>query len=150
MGIKQEMPLTIVVYEDGSEEQARGYIWRHDRKYYFDKFAKGSRTVWVERFNQMHGTVLKSKNDIYQYFYDNELKGSFEENAWWDVATGKFREFKRLWAAQNLPRVITYKILDKDDDIYSFNSLVKILEQTLAPEDRAILDIWKAMREKQN
>lgn len=132
MGIKQEMPLTLVVYEDGTEEEARGFIWKHEKKFYFDKFAKGSRSTWVERFNQMYGQNVTSRREIWEFIG--------EEN---------FTKFKLEWAASNLQRVINYKILERDTT-YSFENLVNTLSQNLSPADREILDLWAKMREQKN
>lgn len=128
MGRKQEMPLTFVVYEDGTEEEARGYVWIVDRKYYFDKFARGQRTVWVERFNQMYGQKVTSRKEIF------ELIG--QEN---------FTAFKRKWAAQNLKRVVTYKILERDTT-YSLENLIQILSPNLSAADKQIFDLWMQSR----
>lgn len=132
MGIKQEMPLTLVVYEDGTEEEARGYIWKVNDKFYFDKFAKGSRGTWVDRFNYMKGENVKSRREI-----------------WAKIGEDKFNDFKKEYAATYLQRVINYKILERDTT-YSFENLVNILSQNLSPADREILDLWAKMREQKN
>jgi hypothetical protein len=86
-----------VTFHDDTTISAFGHMWVVDRVYYFDQFEKGVRANWVDRFNQKYNTTVKSKREIFHAIG--------EEN---------FKDFKRTWAKENLPKVKAWKSLSEE------------------------------------